>query len=42
MRALRLFADLDVSYVPPDKQRRRAPLKTCCVRVVDRMIRKHG
>jgi hypothetical protein len=42
MRALQLFSELGVIYVPPDQQRRRAPLETCCMRMVDGMIRKHG
>jgi hypothetical protein len=40
--ALKLFADLGITYVPPNQQRRRGPMETNCLGIVDRMIRKFG
>jgi hypothetical protein len=40
--ALKLFADLGITYVPPNQQRRRGPMETSCIGIVDRMIRKFG
>ena len=40
--ALRLFADLGITYVPPNEQRGRGPMVTSCLGVVARMIRKFG
>jgi hypothetical protein len=40
--ALRLFADLGITYYPPNKQRSREPLATCCDKFVGRLIGQHG
>jgi hypothetical protein len=40
--ALQLFADLGITYSPPDRQTRRRPMATNCLGVVERMIRKFG
>src|ERR1035437_2759550 len=40
--ALALFADLEIRYVPPNQQRQRGPMKTHCLGIVARMIRKFG
>jgi hypothetical protein len=40
--ALRLFADLSITYYPPNKQRSREPLATCCDKFVGRLIGQHG
>jgi hypothetical protein len=40
--ALRLFADLGITYVPPNEQRGRGPMATSCLGVVARLIRKFG
>ena len=39
---LRLFADLGITYYPPNKQRSREPLATCCDKFVGRLIGQHG
>jgi hypothetical protein len=40
--ALQLFADLGITYFPPDQQTSRRPMATNCLGVVERMIRKFG
>ena len=40
--ALKLFDDLDVRFIPSNLKHRPAPMETCAVNVVDRLIRKHG
>lgn len=42
MRALHLFDQLGITYVPINRQHRPGPKETTCVAVVDRMIRQHG
>jgi hypothetical protein len=40
--ALKLFADLGITYSAPDQQTSRRPMATNCLGVVERMIRKFG
>lgn len=40
--ALKLFADLGITYVPFNRQHRPGPKETTCINVVDRMIRRYG
>jgi hypothetical protein len=40
--ALKLFADLGITYYSPNRQRGREPLATCCDRFVGRLIEQRG
>jgi hypothetical protein len=40
--ALKLFDDLGIRFVPPEQQRQRGACETSCLRIVDRIILKHG